>query len=237
MSELSGKTVLVVGGSSGIGLAIGKMAGRDGASVMIASRSRDKLDAAAAGFRHEVSRRVIDVTDDLSVDAFFAGLPAFDHVFVTAADVTIKPVREIDIATAQAAMNSKFWGIFRIAKAARIVPGGSLGFVSGFRSMRPGPGLALMSAVNGAIEGLTRGLALDLRPVRVNAVSPAMVDTPLWSGLEREARDAMIRRLSEQYPAGVVGRAEDVAAALLMLATNPYATGTVMVLDGGASLV
>lgn len=237
MSELSGKTVLVVGGSSGIGLAVARMAAADGASVTIASRSRDRLDAAAAGFQGEVASRVVDVTDDRSVETAFAGLPVFDHVFVTAADVTIKPVKEIDMATAQAAMNSKFWGIFRVAKAARIAPGGSLGFVSGFRSMRPGPGLALMSAVNGAIEGLTRGLALDLRPIRVNAVSPAMVDTPLWSGLDQEAREAMIRRLSQQYPAGVVGRPQDVAAALLMLAANPYATGTVMVLDGGASLV
>ncbi|MGO4714103.1 SDR family oxidoreductase [Bradyrhizobium sp. 2TAF24] len=235
--DLRSRQVLVVGGSSGIGFATAQAALAAGADVTLASRSADKLRTAAAALGGSVAHGVIDVTDDASVERFFAADKAYDHVVVTAADVRIAPIHDISIAEAQAAMNSKFWGIYRIARAVKMAPGGSLGFIAGFRSQRPGPGLALMSAINAAIEGLTRGLALDLRPLRVNAVSPALVDTELWSGMAPEARAAMIAKMAAHYPAGVVGKPDDIAAALLMLATNPYATGTVLMLDGGASLV
>lgn len=235
--DLRSRHLLVVGGSSGIGFATAKAALAAGARVTIASRSADKLKAAADVLGDGATHGVIDVTDDASIERFFAAGTTYDHVVVTAADVRIAPIRDITVSEAQAAMNSKFWGIYRVARAARVAPGGSLGFIAGFRSQRPGPGLALMSAINAAIEGLTRGLALDLRPLRVNAVSPALVDTELWSGMAPEARAAMIAKMAAHYPAGVVGKPDDVAAALLMLATNPYATGTVLMLDGGASLV
>jgi NAD(P)-dependent dehydrogenase (short-subunit alcohol dehydrogenase family) len=237
MSELQGKKMLFVGGSSGIGLAAAKASHESGAVVTIASRSARKLEAAAATIGNPIDTGIVDVTDDASVSEFLNRRGSFDHVVVTAADVVVNPIGEISVHDAQAAMDSKFWGIFRIAKAAKIEPGGSLNFVAGFRSQRPAPGLALMSAINAAIEGLTRGLALDLRPVRVNAVSPAMVDTPLWASLDPKNYEALLKRVSSTYPAGTVGRPEDVAKALLFLASNPYATGTVLTLDGGASLV
>ncbi|TPL21158.1 SDR family oxidoreductase [Mesorhizobium sp. B2-4-9] len=236
-ANFSGKSVLVVGGSSGIGFAVAATAVSAGGDVTIASRSAEKLASAAASLGGKAKVAVVDATDTVSVDDFFARVDMFDHVFVTAADVSIRPVADASVDDAQSAMNSKFWGIYRIARAARIRPGGSLGVVAGFRSHRPAPGLALMSAINAAIEGLVIGLALDLKPVRVNAVSPAMVDTPLWSGMEHSARQAMMDRLASLYPAGVVARPDDIAQMLLALAVNPYATGTVVTLDGGASLV
>jgi NAD(P)-dependent dehydrogenase (short-subunit alcohol dehydrogenase family) len=237
MADLARKSVLVVGGSSGIGLAVAKAAVDAGGAVTIASRSTERLAKAMAMLGGRAEAQTIDAMDDRSVESFFASRGEFDHVFVTAADIALQPVSVATVEAAQAAMNSKFWSFYRIARVAGIRGGGSLGVVAGFRSQRPAPGLALMSAINAAIEGLVRGLALDLRPARVNAVSPAMVDTPLWSGMDPSERDKMMKRLAALYPAGAVARADDIAAMLIALATNPYATGTVVTLDGGASLV
>jgi NAD(P)-dependent dehydrogenase (short-subunit alcohol dehydrogenase family) len=145
-------------------------------------------------------------------------------------------VRELPIETARAAFDSKFWGFYRVARAASIAPNGSLSVVSGFLASRPAAGRALMGAINAALENLVKGLALELKPVRVNAVSPGVTDTPMWGGLSDDARRAMFERVASTYPAGCVGRPEDIARQLLLLAATPYATGTVVVLDGGASI-
>lgn len=111
-----------------------------------------------------------------------------------------------------------------------------MALVAGFLATRPAPDRALMSAINAALEGLTRGLALELKPVRVNAVSPALIDTPLWGSLGQAERQALLERVSASYPAGRVGQPEDVAQQLLLFAANTFATGTVVTLDGGASI-
>lgn len=109
--------------------------------------------------------------------------------------------------------------------------------VSGYLASRPVAGRSLMVAINAALEALTRGLALELAPVRVNAVSPALVETEMWSGLDADARRTLFDNTAQSYPAGVIGRPEDIAAQILLLAATPYATGTVVMLDGGASLI
>lgn len=237
MHALQDQRVLVIGGSSGIGFACARMAAEGGARVTIASRSADKLAAAQARMPSGVAARPLDLTDEAAVQAFFADGPEWDHVIVTGSDVRIAPVRELALDTAFAAFDSKFWGFYRVARAARIRAGGSLGVVAGFLATRPAPGRALMGAINGAIESLARGLALELRPVRVNVVSPAMVRTEMWDSMAPEARQATFERVGTAYPAGRIGEPDDVAAQLLLLAGNGYATGTVVTLDGGASLV
>ena len=138
---------------------------------------------------------------------------------------------------ALAAFDSKYWGFYRIARAARIASRGSLGVVAGFLATRPVAGRALMGSINAALEALVRGLALELKPVRVNAVSPALVDTEMWNGMATADRERMLAQASQTYPAGVVGMPDDVARQLLLLAATRYATGTIVTLDGGASLV
>lgn len=236
MIDFSGRRVLVIGGSSGIGFATAKLAADLGAAVTIASRSADKVAAAAAAIGPSVVGRPLDLTDDAAVEAFFADGEAFDHVVVTGSQVSIAAVRDLPLETAYAAVNSKFWGFYRVARAARIVPGGSLSVVSGFLASRPAAGRALMGAINAGLEALVRGLALELKPVRVNAVSPAVVRTEMWEGMAPEARDAMYERMSTAYPAGRVGEPQDIARQLLLLAAIGYATGTIVMLDGGASI-
>jgi NAD(P)-dependent dehydrogenase (short-subunit alcohol dehydrogenase family) len=236
MISLSGQRVLVIGGSSGIGFATAKLACELGAAVTIASRSAEKLAAAAASIGPAVEARALDLTDDAAVEAFFAAAGRFDHVIVTGSQVGMAAVRELPIQTAYAAMDSKFWGFYRVARSADIAPGGSLSVVSGFLASRPAAGRALMGAINAALEALVRGLALELKPVRVNAVSPAVVRTEMWAGMAPEARAAMYERVSAAYPAGRPGDPQDIARQLLLLAATGYATGTVVTLDGGASI-
>lgn len=234
MIDLSGSRVLVVGGSSGIGFATARLAAQLGASVVIASRSAERVANAAQAIGAE--GRVLDLTDNAAVEAFFEGAAPYDHVVVTGSEVRMAAVRDLPLDDAAAAMDSKFWGFYRLARAAAIKPGGSLGVVSGFLAHRPAAGRALMGAINAALEALVKGLALELKPVRVNAVSPAVTVTEMWSGLDEAARQAMFARVAASYPAGRPGEPDEIARQLLLLAATPYATGTVVVLDGGASI-
>src|ERR1051326_6968378 len=185
MLDFSGQKILVVGGSSGIGLATARLAGELGASVTIASRSADKVRAAAG--RLNAEGRALDVTQPGAVESFF-GDTVWDHVIVTGSEVKMAAVKTLAMEDAMAAMDSKFWGFYRGGRAAKIRPGGSLGVVAGFLATRPTAGRALMGAINGALESLVQGLALELKPVRVNAISPALVDTEMWHGMEEDAR-------------------------------------------------
>jgi len=235
MFNFSGQQVLVIGGSSGIGFATAKLAASLGADVTIASRTAERVERAAADIPSDVIARVIDVTSNASVEAFFATERAWDHVVVTGSQVTIGPVRTSPLEVAQAAFDSKYWGFYRVARAANIRPGGSLGVIAGFLATRPSAQRALMGSINGALESLVQGLALELKPVRVNAVSPAMVDTEMWGG-PKEEREALLAKVAASYPAGRVGTPEDIARQLLLLAGTAYATGTIVTLDGGASI-
>lgn len=236
MIDFSGQSILIIGGSSGIGFATAQLATELGADVTIASRSEDKLRAAAKKVSPNLSYKVLDVTSDASVESFFGDGKVWDHVIVTGSDVSISFVRELPLETATAAMDSKFWGFYRVARSAQIKNGGSLSVVSGFLATRPAAGRALMGAINGALESLVQGLALELKPVRVNAVSPAVTETEMWAGMSDEARKAMFDKVSAAYPAGRHGQPEEIARQLLLLAATGYATGTIVTLDGGASI-
>ncbi|WP_175745459.1 SDR family oxidoreductase [Burkholderia ambifaria] len=232
---LHGKKVLVVGGSSGIGAAAAKAFAQRGAVVTSASRdpARAGADAAPDG---QVRTEALDITDTAAVEAFCARGGQFDHVVISAAKTATGPLRALPLADAQAAMDSKFWGAYRIARSIDIAPGGSLTFVSGYLSVRPSASSVLQGAINAALEALARGLALELAPVRVNTVSPGLIATPLWDKLAPDARDAMYAGAAQRLPARRVGQPEDVANAIVYLATTPYATGSTVLIDGGGAI-
>ncbi|WP_321926612.1 SDR family oxidoreductase [Burkholderia sp. BCC1998] len=233
--SLHGKKVLVVGGSSGIGAAAATAFARLGAVVTIASRNPDRVGADAAPGA-QVRTEALDITDTAAVDAFCARAGQFDHVVISAAKTATGPIRALPLADAQAAMDSKFWGAYRVARSIDIAPGGSLTFVSGYLSVRPNASSVLQGAINAALEALARGLALELSPVRVNTVSPGLIATPLWDKLAPDARDAMYAGAAQRLPARRVGQPEDVANAIVYLATTPYATGSTVLIDGGGAI-
>jgi NAD(P)-dependent dehydrogenase (short-subunit alcohol dehydrogenase family) len=234
--KLQNNRVLIFGGSSGIGLATAAAVAEAGASVTIASRSRAKLDAALVELSGDVRAVVLDTSDETAVEQFFADEAPWDQVVVSAAQTPTGPARTLGLADAKAAMESKFWGAYRVGRAAKINDGGSLTFVSGFLSVRPSASSVLQGAINAALEALARGLALELAPVRVNAVSPGLIATPLWSSMAEEKREAMFAGAAAQLPARRVGQPEDIANAVLFLMLTPFATGSTVRVDGGGAI-
>jgi NAD(P)-dependent dehydrogenase (short-subunit alcohol dehydrogenase family) len=229
MTSLTNKRVLIVGGSSGIGMAIASQAHAQGAQVTIASRSKTKLNEAAGRLGQGIAIAMLDTGDEKGVEDFFATGDTWDHVIISAAQTSSGPVRKLPLEDAKQAMESKFWGAYRIARAARFSDRGSLTFISGFLSVRPSATSVLQGAINAALEALARGLALELSPVRVNAISPGLIDAPLWSKMNDGARQSML-------PARVIGQPDDIANAAIFLMTTPFASGSTVRVDGGGAI-
>ncbi len=230
--QLAGKKVVVVGGSSGIGLSTAELAKSEGAEVIIASRSVEKLNAAAT--KLGVRAVQTDVSSDDSVVNLFRQCGPVDHVVVTAAQLKTGPFKSVSMDDVRSTMEGKFWGAWRCARAADIRAGGSLTLVSGFLSVRPRPNSAIVGAANGALESLARSLALELAPVRVNCVSPGIVDTPIRAGMPEAARREMLAKAAAALPVGRVGVGEDIARQILTFMTVGFASGSIVYLDGGA---
>ncbi len=229
---LAGKKVVVVGGSSGIGLSTAELATHQGAEVIIASRNADRLNAVAANLGAKAI--VADVTSDESVESLFRACGPVDHVVVTAAQLRSGPFKSVAMEDVRATMEGKFWGAWRVARSAEIRPGGSLTLVSGYLSIRPRPNSAIVGAANGAIESLARSLALELAPMRVNAVSPGIIDTPIRAAMPEAARRDMLAKTAASLPVGRVGLGEDIARQILAFMTIGFATGSIVYIDGGA---
>jgi NAD(P)-dependent dehydrogenase (short-subunit alcohol dehydrogenase family) len=233
--SLAGKKVVVVGGSSGIGLATAELAKKEGADVVIASRNAQRLKSAAD--KIGATDIAADVTSDESVADLFRKCGLVDHVVVTAAQLRTGPFKTVAMDDVRATMESKFWGAWRVARFAEIRPGGSLTLVSGYLSTRPRPGAAIVGAVNGALESLTKSLALELAPIRVNAVSPGTIDTPIRASMPEAARRDMLAKTAASLPVGRVGESEDIAQQILTFMALGFATGSVVYIDGGALVV
>ena len=233
--QLAGKKVVVVGGSSGIGLSTAELAKREGADVIIASRNAAKLDAIAE--KMNAIAIPADVTDDDSVAKLFKSSGPVDHVVVTAAQLKTGPFKSVPLDDVRSTMEGKFWGAWRVARAAEFRSGGSLTLVSGFLSIRPRPNSAIVSAANAAIEALSRALALELAPLRVNCVSPGIIDTPIRAAMPEVARKEMLAKTAASLPVGRVGLGEDVAHQIVACMTNGFMTGSTIYLDGGALVV
>ncbi|MFI7430413.1 SDR family oxidoreductase [Micromonospora sp. NPDC049836] len=233
--------ILIVGGGSGMGLALAELLLRGDAEVTIAGRSADRLAAAA---RHldapdRLRTHPVDVADEEQVRRLAGECGQLDHVVVTAADAAgaYAPLAEFDLDAARSVLGTKVLGPWLVAKHIRVAATGSLTFTSGIAAYRPAPGGSMMATANGALESLVRALALELAPVRVNAVSPGWVDTPIWETLAGDARQARLAAMAQRLPGGRVGDPADIARAFVAVLENSFITGTVLHVDGGHRLV
>jgi NAD(P)-dependent dehydrogenase (short-subunit alcohol dehydrogenase family) len=233
--RLAGSAVVVVGGTSGIGFAVAQAAIAAGAAVTVGARDVARMAAelpAAAAL-------TVDVTDEQSVEAAFAAVGELDHLVCTAASGFPPGLLRAPAEDVRALIESKLWGQYRCARAAapRIRAGGSMTFTSGIRSRRPVDGTGAFAVANSAVEGMARALAVEIAPIRVNAIAPGTVDTPLFAAMPEEMRVRRFERAAAQTTVGRVGTAEEIAGVVLMLMRNGYVTGTVLDIDGGALLV
>ncbi|MEM1316509.1 MAG: SDR family oxidoreductase, partial [Pseudomonadota bacterium] len=204
---LQGKTVAVVGGGSGIGKAVARGALAAGAEVIVSSRDAGKLAAAVDAFGAGAAI-LVDMTDAGSVAAWAESAPRLDHLVISASSAAHGRFEALPEADLRRMFDAKFFGPYALARAAlaRLRPGGSITFFSGVLSRRPGMNCSGLGAVNGAVEALTRGLALELGPdLRVNCVSPGMVRSEAYAGMPAEARRAMYAATGASLPAGRVG--------------------------------
>jgi NAD(P)-dependent dehydrogenase (short-subunit alcohol dehydrogenase family) len=231
--QLKGANIVVMGGSSGIGLAAAKLAQHEGASVTIAGRSQEKL-AQAQRELGEVRTAVADVTDDASVGRVFEALDHVDHVLISAGTIVNGKIVDNDLATLRHIVDERIWGPTYVVRHARPrMTGGSITFTSGGLSSRPRLGAAMITAGLAAVEALTPALALELAPVRVNAVTPGLIDTPLLHAAYGANREALVNSRAAALPGKRIGTADEVAQAIIMLMTNEYINGAVLHIDGG----
>ncbi len=238
--SLTGKRVVVLGGSSGIGLATAQGAAKAGAAVVIVSSRQARIDQALKTLPGDSEGRAVDLTNETAVKRLFENLGPIDHLVFTAGEaLRLGSLADTDLDTAQHFFTLRYWGAFTAAKygASTIRPGGSIVFTSGSAGRRPRSGWSLGASVCSAVEGLTRALAVELAPIRVNAVAPGLVKTELWAGMPDAARQGMYGNAAASLPVGHVGEAAEVAQAYPYLMTQTYGTGDVVTVNGGGVLV
>jgi NAD(P)-dependent dehydrogenase (short-subunit alcohol dehydrogenase family) len=236
--DIAKNKIVVVGGTSGIGRAVAELAHEEGARVIIVGRD----PVTATSVAHQIGRGVVglgfDVTDANAVAKLATEVEDFDHLVLSSAALTYGPFLKMSLEEARQVMESKFWGYYQTVRelVPRMSEQGSITLLSGVAAVRPSPGAVMVTAVDAAIEGLTRALAVELAPRRVNAVSPGVVETPGWGHLSDEERVQMFQQVARSLPVGRIGQPADVARAVLELAANGYSTGDIRHVDGGARL-
>ncbi|RNB85888.1 SDR family oxidoreductase [Brevibacillus fluminis] len=232
---LQNQKVVIIGGSSGIGLETAEQAIAKGAEVVIASRSGEKLRKAVEQLGSRASWFTLDTTQELEVQAFFEKVGAFDHLVVTAAETSGGPFLQTDTVQVRKLFDNKFWGQYYAAKygAPNISANGSITLFSGVVAYKAMVGSSALGAVNAAVSNLGQTLALELAPIRVNVVSPGIIDTPSRSKMPEASRNQFYETVAGKLPVKRVGQAEDVAQAVFYLLQNTFVTGTVLHVEGG----
>ncbi|MDT7532010.1 SDR family oxidoreductase [Sphingobium sp. SA2] len=235
---LQDKKIVVIGGSSGIGQAVAARALAEGASVVIGGRSQEKLDAARRALGGKVTTIAFDAGDPEGAANAYGEIGPIDHFLSTAASLTYAPVTTISLADVDAMISSKIMGPLLAARfaAAQIRDGGSMTFFTGLAAYRPGPETVMVATVNAALEGMVKALAVELAPLRINRLSPGVTETPGWDFMPMADREALFAGLRTSLPTRRIGTPEDLAAAAILLMTNPFITGTVLDVDGGGRL-
>lgn len=226
-----------------MGLALAGRCLGTGAEVIIVGRNPERLTRAreALGSPAQLQAIAADVSREEQVIELFGRVGSLDHIVSTAADIegAYQLVSALDLGAAQRVVDSKFYGPLLLAKhgAPKLAATGSITVVSGIAAYRPAPRGAVVAAINAALEGLVRALAIELAPIRVNAVSPGWIDTPIWTAVAGDKKDEVMGAMAKRLPVGRIGRPEDIADAIVFLMGNTFTTGSVLHVEGGHRLI
>jgi NAD(P)-dependent dehydrogenase (short-subunit alcohol dehydrogenase family) len=235
---MSGKNVVLIGGGTGIGFRVAELVTAAGASVVLGGRTESTLVDATAQLGPRATWRAVDTGSAASVADFFAGIDRVDALFTTAATYVTGAMRELSEEDASSPVESKLWGQYRVVKGALdvLADDASIVLMSGAASVRPPGAAPAYVAANAAVEGLGRGLAVELAPIRVNTVAPGTIDGHLWSKRAPDVREAAFDQYSRESTLGRVGTEDEIARAVVYLFTNTYTTGSTLYPDGGYAL-
>jgi len=237
MGSLQGKCVVIVGRGGGIAKAVTMLARSEGARVVVAGRDSEAL---AAGYDGEdVSAETVDVTDDESISAFADRVGPVDHLVSTVSARARGKLADLDRAKLQLSFDTKVIGPAMLAKhfSPQINEGGSIVLFSGVNAFKVNVGYLGVAITNGAVDFLTRSLAVELAPIRVNAISPGVIDTGAWDSLGEDGKRDYFAHISDTNPARRIGTVDDVAEAVLFALTNTFLTGVTLKVDGGEPLI
>jgi NAD(P)-dependent dehydrogenase (short-subunit alcohol dehydrogenase family) len=237
--ELAGQTVVLIGGSAGMGLETARRARSEGAGVILTGRDPGRLERAAADVG-ALSTAAFDATDPAALDGFFSDLPGpIDHVMVTAGGPYYALLADLDRDRAHRDFDEHLWLAVAIAQHAvgRVRPGGTLLFVGGTGGRARGPGLSIIAAATAALPALIANLALEVAPVRVNLIAAGFVDTPLSASLLGDGLEARRDQLRTTLPIGRVVGPADIAALAVHIMVNTALTGATFDIDGGQQLI
>jgi len=237
--QLTDTRVVILGGSTGIGFATARAAIAEGARVTIAGRSAEKLRLAKAALSNAADTAILDVNEESAVRDFFETRDGIDHIFVTAGNPAHAPRLEIETRLLRRAMDTRFMGALYAAKygAPKMRRNGSLVFMSGSTSTVPLAGEPVVTASCAAVEAFARALAVDLAPLRVNAITPGYIETPFLEDILGERKEAVLAAAAAKLPAKRIGRVEEAADGVLFLMRNEHVTGIALLVDGGYHLV
>jgi NAD(P)-dependent dehydrogenase (short-subunit alcohol dehydrogenase family) len=237
--ELSDKRIVVLGGSSGIGLEVAQQVVARGARAIIASSNADRVKQAVAMLDGKAEGHTLDLSKERDIQDFFQKIGDVDHLVFTAGDtLQLNALVATDLAKARHAFELRYWAALAAVKYAspHIRKDGSIVLTTGVAGRRPHRGWTVAASICGTIEALTRALAVELAPIRVNAVCPGVVRTNLWNNMQEQDREAMFENAGKHLLVGRVGEAREIARAYIFLIEEGYSTGQTVVVDGGALL-
>jgi NAD(P)-dependent dehydrogenase (short-subunit alcohol dehydrogenase family) len=238
--SLQRQRIIIIGGTSGFGMATAKAASAEGASVIVASSRKENVDRALNELPPGAEGHVLDVTQESTVADFFSTVGEFDHLVFTAGEtLDIGEFAIVDLERARQFFEIRFWGAVTATRyaAKRIRSTGSIILTNGLAGLRPQKGWVIAAAIMGALEAAVRALAIELAPVRVNLVCAGLVRTELWRTMTEVERNSLFESVGQALPVGRVGEPEDLAETYLYLMRERFSTGAMIVVDGGGSLV
>ena len=238
--SMQGQRVVIIGASSGIGLATANLLSRGGAELILANRNIDTLKEVARDLPGRSTTYRLDVTAEEGVERFFEEIGAFDHLVVPAAGAVLGTLADSPTESTRMLVDSKFWGQYFAVKygTRQIAKDASITLFSGTVTQKPMLGTSAYAAVGSAIEAASRVWALEYAPIRINTIVPGIIDTPIWEGLVgKEGAVAQLEQTANLLPVKRVGTPIDVAKAVAFLIDNGFVNGATVVVDGGHRLV